>query len=52
MDVGLFTKPCNQEVQADQLDDSYAVLTTVNIINRKEQCHRIEKNVIEAYSDV
>ena len=51
MNAALFAEPCNQEVQVVRLDDSYAVLATVNIINRKEQFHRIEKFVIEVHFD-
>ena len=51
MNAGLFAEPCIQEVQAAWFADSYAVLAAVNIIYRKEQRHRIEKNAIEVHYD-
>ena len=47
MNVRLFAEPCVQKVEVVRLDDSYPFLAAVSIINRKEKCHRIEKNSIE-----
>ena len=52
MNIGLIRRALHQEVQAAWFADSYAVLAAVEIIKRKDQYHRIEKNAIEVHFDI